>query len=215
MYKFYPILNNFFLGLEFISALVAFIYLFKLRKTYWKWFSLYLIFIFCQEFFWKFTPFDVPIRKQDYYAFIGIPIQYLFFYWLYALKSLEKKKLFFLCASIYLITFIPMEIFKEEIKTLSSINLTLGSILLMFLIVLEFLKQIRNDNILMFKTNKMFYINAGVIIFYIGTYPFSAFYNQLLEHPNIWNKYYLSMNNIYVDYGLSCCCFIYINNSTF
>ena len=151
---------------------------------------IYLIFIFIQELFWKDIKFAFNIKKQEYYAFWGIPIQYLFFYWLYALKSLKNKKLFFVCSSIYLLTFIPLEILNQRIRVLYSINLTMGSIILIVLVVLEFLKQIKNDDILKFKENKMFYINTGVILFYVGTYPFSAFYHMLLKYPEIWNVYY-------------------------
>lgn len=193
MYQYYPNLNKVLLGLEFLSALVAFLHFSSLKNSYWKWFSVYLIFIFIQELYGNFIPSSFFIRKQDYYAFIGIPIQYLFFYWLYAYKSLNSKKIFLICSSIYLLTFIPLEIYNQKIKTLYSINLTVGSIILTFLVVLEFLKQIKNDNILKFKENKMFYINVGVILFYVGTYPFSAFYHELLKEPyvNIWNTYYL------------------------
>ena len=40
------ILSKMLLGIEFLSALVALVYLPKLKNTYWKWFCFYLIFIF-------------------------------------------------------------------------------------------------------------------------------------------------------------------------
>ncbi|WP_272149004.1 hypothetical protein [Tenacibaculum aiptasiae] len=74
-----------------------------------------------------------------------------------------------------------------------AINLTVGTILLSFLVVLEFIKQIKNDNILEFNRNKMFYITVGVILFYIGTYPFFAFNDILIKdkYIHIWNMYYI------------------------
>lgn len=194
MFEYYPNIDKIRLGLEFISALVALYYLPKLKQNYWKWFSLYLILVFLQEVFWKFAPNDIfSFRKQDYYAFFGIPIQYLFFYWLYASKSLNKKKLYYACCIVYIFTFVPLELYEQKIKTISTINLTIGSIIIIFLVVLEFLKQIKNEDILEFKKNKMFYINLGMILFYVGTYPFLAFYDELLKEPNIslWNSYYL------------------------
>ncbi|QXP73722.1 hypothetical protein H0I31_12125 [Tenacibaculum sp. AHE15PA] len=186
-------MNKVLLVAEFLSALVAFFYYKKVKYNYWKWFSIYLIFIFIQELYGNFFHVFLSIRKQDYYAFFGIPIQYFFFYWLYAYRSQKNVKLFIFCCFIYLISFIPLEIYKDKVRTLYSLNLTTGSVLLIILIILEFLKQIKNDNILKFKENKMFYINIGVTLFYIGTYPFIAFYNELIkiQYLDIWNAYYL------------------------
>lgn len=193
MLEYYPFLKKTLLGAEFIAALVALFYFPKLRHTYWKWFIFYLIFIFIQEFFWKFNSSFLNIRKQDYYVYFGIPIQYLFLFWLYALKSLKSKKKFVLFTSIYLLSFIPLYFIIKKINVVYSINLTIGTLLLLFLIVLEFIKQIKNDDILKFKENKMFYINLGVILSYIGTYPFFAFYDYLSKNidSSIWDMYYL------------------------
>ena len=191
--NYYPILHKILLGLEFISALVGFIYLFKLKNSYWKWFSIYLIVIFIIEFLGDNNISLFGLKKRELYSFIGIPIQYLFLYWLYALKSLKNKKLFILFTFIYISTYFPVEIYLKKIKLLYSLNLTVGTILLTFLVVLEYIKQIKNDNILKFKENKMFYINIGVIFFYIGTYPFFAFHDILSKEPyiKIWNMYYI------------------------
>lgn len=188
----YIILQNLLLGIEFLAALIAFFYFFKLKNTYWKWFSIYLIIIFIQECFWFFNDSGFGITKQKYYALIGIPIQYLFWYWLFALKSLKLKKLFYTCVVLYLLTYIPIELYFKELEIVYSLNLTVGTILLGMLITLEFKKQIKTDNILKFRENKMFYITIGIILFYIGTYPFFAFYKELKgQYIEIWNIYYL------------------------
>lgn len=136
---------------------------------------------------------DNPLYNNYYYTFFGIPIQYVFFYWLYAYKSLKQKKLFFIFLLIYISTYIPVGFYIEKIKLSYSINLTVGTVLLSFLVVLEFIKQIKNDNILEFNRNKMFYITVGVILFYIGTYPFFAFHDILIkdQYIDIWNIYYI------------------------
>ncbi len=67
---------------------------------------------------------------------------------------------------------------------------TIGVFLLAILSFLEFLKQIKSDEILNFKGNKMFYINIGVLIFYIGTLPFFAFDKILLDNNRtLWDSY--------------------------
>jgi hypothetical protein len=193
MYVFHPNIKIALLVIEIITAFVAIVYFFKLKNSYWKWFSIYLVIIAIQEAFWYYNDSLLTITKQEFYAFFGIPVQYLFLYWLYAYKSLRSKKLFIACSLIYLLTYIPIEFYLQKTEIVKPMNIILGTTVLLILVVLEFIKQIKNDDILKFKENKMFYINIAVILFYVGTYPFWAFYDVLVQDPyiKIWNMYYL------------------------
>ncbi|MBV1924571.1 MAG: hypothetical protein KUG68_11150, partial [Flavobacteriaceae bacterium] len=75
--------------------------------------------------------------------------------------------------------------------------------LLIILVVLEFMKQIKNDDILKYKENKMFYINIGMVLFYVGSFPYSVFRFELYEH-------YFSVWNIYYTYFLFTNCILYL-----
>lgn len=187
----FDILDIFRLVAEFIAALVGIIFFFKLKHSYWKWFSVYLVLIFLQEFFWYERDTFSVITTSQYYAYFGIPIQFVFLYWLYALKSLKKPKLFVICMVVYIIPLL-FKIYFEETDLVYSFNINIGTAILIILMILEFIKQIRNDNILVFMKNKMFYINLGVIIFYAGTYPFLVFQTELYEeHIDLWKVYYI------------------------
>ena len=129
--------------------------------------------------------------KQNFYALLVIPVEFLFFYWLFAYKSLKNKKLFWMCTLIYLLSFIPHYTFFIDDNMINSFNYIVGAFLLTILIVLEFNKQIKNDDILLFRSNMMFYINAGVCLLYVGTLPFFSFYGLILEDRFIWDNYYL------------------------
>jgi hypothetical protein len=186
-----PELTNLLFWLEIFSSLTAMFFLNKIKKTYWKWFAVYL-FIVClfDVLIVNIKPF-FRIKKQIFHAYLVIPLQFVFFYWLYAYKSLNRKKLFFVFLSIYLLSFIPVELYFAKLKVVYSFNMTVGTFLLMILVFLEFKKQIQNDDILQFWTNKMFYINMGVMLFYVGTLPFFGLYNLIVKEPSIWNAYYL------------------------
>jgi hypothetical protein len=67
----------------------------------------------------------------------------------------------------------------------------IGALIMLILVSLEFLKQIKNENILMFNQNKMFYINIGIILFYVGNLPFFGLYYPIMKEPKIWNLYYI------------------------
>lgn len=191
MPDYYYILKPFLLLAEITAAVVGLFYLPKLKNSYWNIFVFYLVFIALQEAFWHFfTAIDLS-HKQVYYAYVGIPIQYIFFYWLYGSKSLGNQKLFLICSCLYLLTYIPIELFFKELEVIYSLNPTIGTLFLIIFILLEFVKQIKDDSILYFRQNKMFYINIGVILLYIGTFPLFCFYIELAnDYKEIWIIYY-------------------------
>lgn len=184
-------LNDLLYYTEGIVAVAA-LAMFKSSKLgYWKYFSLYLVIIFLFESLGRWGGDWLPISKQHFYNYLVIPFQFLFFYWLYAVKSLEKKTLFWILSILYLLSFIPSELFFRDSKVVYSFNYTFGCVLLMFLVVMEYNQQINSHDILKFYKNRMFYINLGVTVFYIGTLPFITFYLNLRVFKELWNGYYV------------------------
>lgn len=172
---------------EGIAAVTSVAFYQKTKNTYYAYFSFYLVFIFISEAFSHLG--FLPIPKIPYYNNFVIPIEFIVLYWLYAWNSLGNKKLFFIFSALYLLSFIPNELYFTKNKVIYSFNYTFGSFLLMFLVIMEYYKQVNSDNILNFAKNRMFYINLGVTLFYIGTLPFWALYYPLLEHLELYNIY--------------------------
>ncbi|MDI1256298.1 MAG: hypothetical protein PSV16_09355 [Flavobacterium sp.] len=184
---------------EFLCALVASLYFKKVKGTYWKWFAIYVILIFILEVISIFGLDNYPEIRKFYYDFFVIPGEFLFLYWLYAYKSLQLKKLFVASCFIYLITLVAYLFFFKEPTLVFSITYVVGNLLLLIMVCLEFYNQVQTDKILQFKKNMMFYVNAGVVLFYIGTLPFFTFYGLILKDMAIWNNYYaffMLVNNV-------------------
>ena len=190
MKDFQDTLADVLLGTEFLAAFIGMIYFSRLKHSYWKWFVIYLIVIFIQEFFWVKISWFSRATTTAYYIYIGVPIQYLFFYWLYALKSQKNKILFRFSSFIFLSSLAYLNtLFGPKEVLLLSTNIAIA--ILIFLVILEYIKQIQKGDILRFKENKMFYINVGIIIFYIGSYPFQLFAEELHKnHSEIYAVYY-------------------------
>jgi hypothetical protein len=184
------VLINLILLAEFFAAFVALIYFKNVKNTYWKWFAIYLIFIFMAEAFSKWVLDDFIYLRKYYYNFFVIPIEFIFIYWLYGCKSLINRKLFLICIFIYSVSFIPYLFSSYKMQLINSLSYTIGTLIVTVLVLLEFLKQIKSDKILNFKENKMFYINTGIMLFYVGTLPFYAFNKILYENSkNLWSNY--------------------------
>lgn len=177
---------------ELLCAVVALVKLKSLKETYWKWFALYVILIFGFEAFSKWGLVYQPFWRKYYYDFFVIPFQFLFFYWLYAVKSLARKPLFWISVGVYLSSFLPHFFYLEETRVINSLSYTIGVLGLLIMAYFEFSKQVQSETILQFQENKMFYINVSVVLFYVGTLPFFAFDQYLYAHANTVWWYYLT-----------------------
>lgn len=190
MTDFQKILSETLIVLQFFTAILALIYLPKLKESYWKWFVLYICVIFIVEAISRWGLKNHTSYRAYLYDFFGVPMQFIFFYWLYAMKSLNLKILFWICITIYGVSFLPYFTLFAKGNLVYSFSYTVGNILLMLLVFFELFKQIKSEKILQFRENMMFYINIGIMVFYIGTLPFFSFYELILKDPNLWNNYY-------------------------
>lgn len=172
----------------FIAVVMTFI---RKSKGLYSYFAGYLVFIFCCEAFGKYGVKYSPFPMHLFFNYFVIPLEFIFFFWLYAYVSLKKKVLFWIFTAVFLLAYIPNELYFLKNKYIFSFNYTFGSVLLMFLVVLEYYKQVNSDRILEFAKNPMFYTNLGVTLFYIGTLPYWTFYLQIHEHKQIWGIYTL------------------------
>ena len=191
MQEFQKVFGETLIWLQLLTALVALYYLPRLKHSYWKWFVAYICLIFLIEAFSKWGLKNHVEYRVYWYDFFGIPVQFLFFYWLYAAKSFKNNKLFWTCSIIYALSYLPYLIMFRKFSVVYSLSYTVGNVLLMVLVFLEIFKQIKSDKILLFKENLMFYINIGIMIFYIGTLPFFSFYGLILKDQQLWNTYYI------------------------
>ncbi|MDN3586441.1 hypothetical protein QWY86_07190 [Pedobacter aquatilis] len=188
--NFQKFLSESFLWIEGLAAFIALLNFKTLKNQYWRFFIYYLFIIFLSEIIGKWGGLYFSFSKAKYYNYLVIPFQFIFFYWLYGVKSFNSNKLFYCFSVVYISSFLVSEIFFSEKKIYFSFNYTLGCLLLMILVLKEYYNQVNSVDILHFNRNKMFYINLGVSLFYIGTLPFFAFYSLLKDYSTIWAIYY-------------------------
>lgn len=174
----------------FIPVIIGLFTFKKFKNTYWKWFFAYLIFILISGLGNKWIKELLSLKDNDFYIFFIIPIEFIFFYWLYAYQSLKNKKLFWICVSVYLISFVANIFIAAKNLIFYSFTYVVGSFLLAILVFLEYMKQIHSNDIIRFKENMMFYVNLGVSLLYVGTLPLFSFYSILLKDTEIFYGYY-------------------------
>ena len=175
---------------EGIAASVALLYLKNLKDLRWKFFAYYLTGIFLLDLLGIFEHLFNYVSKTHYYNYLVIPFQFIFLFWLYTRSFKQKSTTFWLFVFLYLISFLPSELYFSKSTIINSFNYTFGCFLLLMLVISEYAKQLYSDDILNFRQNRMFYINLGVTLFYIGTLPFYTFYKILyFGYPDLWQVY--------------------------
>jgi hypothetical protein len=206
--------------LEILACLNGFLHWRKLRHSYWKWFPVYLAIIVVLELTGKFLLYGLnkPGLNTILYLFLGIPLQFLFFLWLFSMhyKMTELKNLPLVGAACYIVSGIIDFVYFSEGATIwwfMSFSYTIGNIFLLILIITFFARTIRSDQILYIKSNIMFWVCLGLLTFYLGTLPFFGLYNTLNQnYPKIFDIYwYIQMGLNYVMYILFTLGFIWGN----
>ena len=175
---------------EFMAATVAVLKFKKFKNSFWKYFIYYLVFIFFAEAISKFIFCYFITYRNYYYDFFVIPVEFIFLYWLYSYKSLANKKLFWFSCGIYFLSLFPYFAFGGS-DVVNSFNYIVGTFLLSIMIILEYNKQMKSDDILRFRENIMFYINTGVGLLFVGSLPLFAFNSLLWKDTVIWHNYYI------------------------
>ena len=175
---------------EGMAAVVAVLKYKKFKDSYWKWFIYYLIFIFIAETVSKFILCYFTSYRSYFYDFVVIPIEFIFLYWLCSFRSLANKKLFWVSCGIFMFSLLPYFVFEGS-SVVNSFNYIVGTFLLSIMIILEYNKQMKTDDILRFRENIMFYINTGACLFYVGTLPLFSFNGLIWKDKDIFYNYYL------------------------
>lgn len=188
MADFQYILGKTLLFSEVMAGIIGVIKFRKFKGSHWKWFIYYLVFIAISELSCEFIWSYIPQYRTYYYDFFIIPLEFLILFWLYSYKSLNNKKLFWISCGICFLSLFPYFAFGGK-DVVNSFNYIVGTFLLSIMIILEYNKQMKSDDILRFKENMMFYINIAVGLFYVGTLPYFAFNSLLWKDQLIFHNY--------------------------
>jgi len=205
---------------EAIACLTGFICIRKFKKTYWVYFIFYLLFIvLCENL-------DAVVVNSGLhgpnlflfnkilYIYLVIPISFLFFYWLYykSFRNSKSKWLPITSTVIYLVSWVTdMVYFSRHPSDFSffSISYSIGNLLLLIHILRFLALLVTSDAILSFKRNTMFWVSLGLLLYYLGCFPFYGIYNVLATEKNkFWFvRYYLLVNFLdclmYISFSIS------------
>lgn len=186
--------------LIFLVGMVGFIKWQNIKKTYWAYFPFYLIII---------ALFNIARRywmdTALIYSFLSIavvPLEFLFFFWLFY-KNGQKKLPIIIGSIIYMIAFLIETFGVDTMKSnyFMSFSYSIGNIILLIFILQYFYKLIYSDRILNFYRERMFWVALGLLVFFLGTFPYFGLYNLMLsKYFNLLVTY--TWVEIFLDYTM-------------
>jgi len=169
----------------------------KVKDTRYKWFVIYLGYILLADLSGALIKMQ-NIPNEHYYDLFVIPVEFIFFLWLFN-KSLEARKHRRLTAVFGMLytasVLIDNFYFSHHPFHFCSFSYSIGNLLLLASALLFFIQLTNSDKVLQYSRNTMFWISAGVLIYYLGSFPYYALKNtfaHLHKHANV-TYYYIAL----------------------
>lgn len=170
--------------MEGLAALTGFLCWKKLFPKYWRAFPFYLLLITCFEFTgWYMNSHGYKPQAKMMYSYFVIPLEFLFMYFLYSkcLNKIFHKILFIFFISFVLSFFTEYLILRGMKWDWMSLTYMTGSITILILSVLYVLQLIAIDKVIHFRHDLFFWVNLGIMLFYVGTFPYYVTANYLYK----------------------------------
>lgn len=171
--------------IELITAIVALVYYKKYKGTFFIYFVLLLWLTVLVEFAGLF------MRLSGYASnFIVFNVYHLINFtallWLY--KAFIKKKVSKRIISSFILFFILIYFLNLRVENYTTRLITwpfiVGSIFIMISVVFYFLEILNSDKVLYIKKNLLFWVSAGLLIYFAGKLPMRLVRNYWFEVLN-------------------------------
>lgn len=181
---------------ELMACITGLVYWRKLRGTYWQWFPIFLALIFAMEMCGKFLRDVLGNVEWNFilFRYISIPLQFLFYCWLFGryFNGSPVRNVPLVAAAVYALSLLADIFLVQQGRFwFFSFSYTVGNLVLLVLIFTYFIRLVRDEEALQFKTSLMFWVCLGLLLFYLGTMPFYGLHNTLrTKYPAIFMVYW-------------------------
>lgn len=173
---------------EAMAAIAGFITWKKWKHSYLKWFPVYLSIITTLEICYRILELKKEIAESSYVYAIGIPLEILFINWFFY-HTLEKKfrKLIIVGCILYGVAWVlENSLLNNKIYYFQSISYTTGNLFILIYVILFFIELTGSERIMHFRRLTEFWIVCGLMLFYVGSFPFYGLYNELAKDMSLF-----------------------------
>jgi len=137
-----------------------------------------------------------------YFNYFEIPIEFTFFILLFR-RAFKLTRIYWLpivCLIVYITSWL-MDVFffgKWEF-IFNSFSCTIGNLLLLILILSYFIQLVTSNAILTFRNNMLFWVSLGLLLYYLGAFPYYGLRNTIA-----YNYREINITYTYIMYVLNC-----------
>jgi hypothetical protein len=179
---------------ELLACIVGFLKFKHLKPVFWKLFPVFLLVIVACEIPGYILAFNNQMEtNRTLYVFFVIPLEFFFYFWLLFKMTNETHYTVFISGFvIYISSFVTEYFFYPTIKSgfFLSLSYTTGNLVLLVFIFLYFLKLIQSNELLNFYKSTGFWVAAGLMTFWLGSFPYFGLMNFMwLAHKKIFLVY--------------------------
>lgn len=192
-----PLLFYFKIGIvlfELMACITGFLFLRRLSPSFWKTVPFFLLFIVCCEIPGYYLALNNMMEaNRVLYVFFVIPAEFLFNFWLIFQMNRKKNIMLFLSGTtLYLLSFIAEYVYFTDIKSafFLSLSYTLGNLILLIFLFRYFFTLIRSEELFSFYKVIDFWVAAGLLVFWLGSFPYYGLLNLLWKlYPSLFYSY--------------------------
>lgn len=173
---------------EAVAAIAGFITWHKWKHSYLKWFPVYLGFIAAIESANRLIGYNNNAAVSGLVRNIAAIVEMLFISaFFYRLLPKRLKKIPVAGIVIFLLSWVTEKtVMSGNDYFFQSLSYTTGNLFILIYLVIFFTELAGSEDILQFKKLTVFWIALGMLIFYLGTFPFYGLYNELSKDMHLF-----------------------------
>ena len=181
--------------IELLAAIVGSFYFYKYKREFLKYFLVILWYTAVNEFLgFTLTRMGVAVNVIIYNIFHFINFSFLFLLFNKCLKIERHKKFTKIFLAIYVLSFFINMCFENYLNQIQTIPYLIASVLLITSIVFYFSEVLNTDEVLFIKTNIMFWVSVGYLLYLAGNIPIRVVRNYLYQLVDL--KYILEISSV-------------------
>jgi hypothetical protein len=171
-----------------LAATAGFLTYRNWKGTYLKWFPYYLSIIALLAISYYILKSFHKLEMAKSVISFAVPIEILFInYFFYKTLTTKNKKIIIWGTVLFTLTWIiENTIFSNQKFYLQSLSYTTANLFILVYIILFFIEFAHSNKILSYKKSVVFWIVLGMLLFYVGTFPFYGLYNELAKNLDIF-----------------------------
>ena len=180
--------SNFTKYFELLAGLTGVVCYYKKYQSIWFAFAVFLLFLFgMEEMGTWYASKKLYLANTHLYKWIVVPASFLMYHFIYYKIVPEKLRrgvivsgsLILLCA-VYENNFL-----KEKHYYAISLTISAGCVAILIFGLSYFFDLLKkSDDLLRFKQLMSFWFCAGLLTFWLGSFPYLTFYNSMSNSPN-------------------------------